>query len=108
MHGQGGVKNLTDLSQENGIEQFVLVSSLGVGGSGLTGWFLSFLLGEALDWKFKGEEHLRASGVPCNARMCQKDTAWRTGCRADFVSGLRSGRGRSRPIGRAGKRAEIL
>ncbi len=60
----GGVKNLTDLASKNDVEQFVLVSSLGVGGSGLTGWFLSFLLGEALDWKFKGEEHLRASGVP--------------------------------------------
>jgi len=61
----GGVKNLADAARAAGVRQLVLESSMGVGsGGGLLGMMLNLLSGDALKWKAKGEEHLRASGVP--------------------------------------------
>ena len=61
----GGVQNLTDAARAAGVRQFVLESSMGVGsGGGLLGMMLNLLSGNALKWKAKGEEHLRASGMP--------------------------------------------
>ena len=61
----GGVKNLTDAARAAGVRQVVLESSMGVGsGGGLLGLVLNLLSGDALEWKAKGEAHLRASGVP--------------------------------------------
>jgi uncharacterized protein YbjT (DUF2867 family) len=61
----GGVRNLTDAAQAAGVRQLVLVSSMGVeSGGGVVGWVLNLLSGDALEWKLKGEDHLRASGVP--------------------------------------------
>jgi uncharacterized protein YbjT (DUF2867 family) len=60
----GGVRNLVDAAREAGVAQFVLVSSMGVeSGGGVVGWVLNLLSGDALEWKLKGENHLRQSGV---------------------------------------------
>jgi uncharacterized protein YbjT (DUF2867 family) len=56
----GGVKNLADASAEAGVSQFVLVSSSGVTQED---HFLNKNFDNILNWKFKGEEALRASGV---------------------------------------------
>jgi uncharacterized protein YbjT (DUF2867 family) len=62
----GGVRNLADAARAAGVQQFVLLSSVGVGGGGgAFGWFLNTIaMPGILDWKAKGEAHLRASGVP--------------------------------------------
>ncbi len=61
----GGVRNLTDAARAAGVRQLVLESSMGVGsGGGLLGMLLNLISGDALNWKAKGEAHLRASGVP--------------------------------------------
>ncbi len=62
----GGVKNLVDAAKAAGVRHFVLVSSVGAGGGGgVFGWLLNTLLMPGvLDWKGKGEEYLRASGIP--------------------------------------------
>lgn len=61
----GGVRNLADAARAAGVRQLVLVSSMGVeSGGGVVGWVLNLLSGDALDWKLKGENYLRASGVP--------------------------------------------
>lgn len=61
----GGVKNLTDAARAAGVRQLVLESSMGVGsGGGFLGMMLNLLSGDALKWKAKGEDYLRASGVP--------------------------------------------
>lgn len=61
----GGVRSLVDAAREAGVAQFVLVSSMGVeSGGGVVGWVLNLLSGDALEWKLKGENHLRQSGVP--------------------------------------------
>lgn len=62
----GGVRNLADAARAAGVQQFVLVSSVGVGGGGgAFSWVLNtVLMPGILDWKAKGEQHLRASGVP--------------------------------------------
>lgn len=61
----GGVKNLVDAAKNGGISQFVLVSSTGAGGGGgVFGWFLNtVLMPGILEWKGKGEAHLRSSGL---------------------------------------------
>ena len=61
----GGVKNLVDAAKAAGIRQFVLVSSTGAGGGGgASGWLLNTLLMPGiLEWKGKGEKHLRDSGL---------------------------------------------
>lgn len=62
----GGVRNLADAAREAGVQQLVLVSSVGVGGGGgAFGWLLNtVLMPGILDWKAKGEQYLRGSGVP--------------------------------------------
>jgi uncharacterized protein YbjT (DUF2867 family) len=62
----GGVRNLADAAKAAGVRQFVLVSSVGVaGGGGAFGWILNNIaMPGILDWKAKGEQHLRATGVP--------------------------------------------
>jgi len=61
----GGVKNLSDAARAAGVRQVVLESSIGAGsGGGLLGMFLNLMSGDVLKWKAKGEQHLRASGVP--------------------------------------------
>jgi uncharacterized protein YbjT (DUF2867 family) len=57
----GGVKNLADAAAASGVQQFVLVSSSGVTQED---HFLNKAFDNILIWKFKGEEALRASGVP--------------------------------------------
>lgn len=61
----GGVRNLVDAAKAVGIRQFALVSSTGAGGGGgASGWLLNTLLMPGiLDWKGKGEKHLRDSGL---------------------------------------------
>ena len=55
-----GARNLIDAAAREGIEQFVLVSSIGV-----TQRFhlLNLTFGEVLKWKWAAEQHLRASGL---------------------------------------------
>ncbi len=61
----GGVRSLAAAARDAGVAQFVLVSSMGVeSGGGVVGWFLNLLSGDALEWKQRGEQALRASGVP--------------------------------------------
>jgi len=62
----GGVKNLSDAAKAAGVKQFVLISSTGAGGGGgATSWLLNTLLMPGiLEWKGKGEQYLRASGLP--------------------------------------------
>ncbi len=57
----GGVKNLAAAAAETGVTQFVLVSSSGVTDED---HFLNKQFDNILNWKFKGEQALRASGVP--------------------------------------------
>jgi len=57
----GGVKNLAEAAASAGLRQFVLVSSMGVTQED---HMLNRLFNNVLIWKFKGEEALRASGVP--------------------------------------------
>lgn len=61
----GGVRNLVDAARAGGISQFVLVSSTGAGGGGgAFGWLLNtVLMPGILEWKAKGEEYLRGSGL---------------------------------------------
>jgi uncharacterized protein YbjT (DUF2867 family) len=57
----GGVKNLADAAAKAGVSQFVLVSSSGVTHED---HFLNKQFDNILNWKFKGEQALRVSGVP--------------------------------------------
>ncbi|MCP4001786.1 MAG: SDR family oxidoreductase [Gammaproteobacteria bacterium] len=57
----GGVKNLADAAAAAGVRQFVLVSSSGVTDKD---HFLNKQFDNILNWKFKGEQALRMSGVP--------------------------------------------
>lgn len=61
----GGVRNLTDAARTAGVHQFVLISSTGTGGGGgAFGWLLNtVLMPGILDWKAKGEQYLRTSGL---------------------------------------------
>jgi uncharacterized protein YbjT (DUF2867 family) len=56
-----GVKNLAEAAREAKVRQFVLVSSRGVTQEDNP---LNKLFGDVLKWKLKGEDALRASGVP--------------------------------------------
>lgn len=61
----GGVVNLADAARAGGVRQVALISSIGVGGEGgFTRWILNTIGGDVLKWKAKGEDYLRASGVP--------------------------------------------
>jgi uncharacterized protein YbjT (DUF2867 family) len=61
----GGVRNLAEAARVAGVRQFVLVSSMGVeSGGGFVGWILNLIGGDVLEWKAKGEQALRDSGVP--------------------------------------------
>ena len=57
----GGVRNLADVAAGLNIKQFVLVSSSGVTQED---HFLNKMFNNVLIWKLKGEDALRASGVP--------------------------------------------
>ena len=57
----GGVRNLADVAKALDIKQFVLVSSSGVTDED---HFLNKAFNNVLKWKLKGEDALRASGVP--------------------------------------------
>jgi uncharacterized protein YbjT (DUF2867 family) len=60
----GGVKNLADAAKRGGVQQLVLISSIGVEGEGgFTRWILNLIAGDVLIWKKKGEQALRASGL---------------------------------------------
>jgi uncharacterized protein YbjT (DUF2867 family) len=56
-----GVRNLVDAAKAAGVGQFVLVSSRGVTHEGHP---LNRMFGDVLIWKLKGEDYLRASGLP--------------------------------------------
>ena len=56
----GGVVNLVDAAVANDVEHFVLLTALGASDPKHP---LNKVLGDALTWRFKGEEHLRASGL---------------------------------------------
>lgn len=55
-----GTRNLVDAARKAGIEQFVMVSSIGV-----THRFhlLNMTFGNVLQWKWRAEEYLRSSGL---------------------------------------------
>ena len=55
-----GVRNLVDAAVEADVENFVLLTALGASDPEHP---LNRMLGDALKWRFKGEEHLRASGL---------------------------------------------
>jgi uncharacterized protein YbjT (DUF2867 family) len=57
----GGVKSLVEASKAAGVKQFVLVSSMGVTDKENA---LNKMFDRILEWKLKGEDFLRASGVP--------------------------------------------
>ncbi|NJO13193.1 MAG: SDR family oxidoreductase [Gammaproteobacteria bacterium] len=57
----GGVRNLVEQASGAGVSQFVLVSSMGVT---QPDHMLNRMFNNILQWKLKGEDHLRASGVP--------------------------------------------
>jgi uncharacterized protein YbjT (DUF2867 family) len=56
----GGVKSLAQAASKAGVKHFVLTSSMGVTNPDHQ---LNRILDDILNWKFKGEEALRASGV---------------------------------------------
>ncbi len=74
----GGVKNVVDLAVQNEIKHFVLISSAGATISDPEHYF-NRLSGNSFIWKFKGEEHLRVSGLtytiirPGNLNLKDKD-----------------------------------
>jgi len=56
----GGVRNLVDAAAAAEVSRFVLVSSMG---ATIEDHPLNQMFDNVLRWKFKGEEHLRASGI---------------------------------------------
>ncbi len=56
-----GVRNLVDAAAQADVSQFVLVSSMGVTREDHP---LNQMFDNVLIWKFRGEQHLRASGLP--------------------------------------------
>jgi uncharacterized protein YbjT (DUF2867 family) len=56
-----GVRNLVDAARAAGVRQFVMVSSRG---ATQVDHPLNRMFGNVLVWKLKGEDYLRASGVP--------------------------------------------
>jgi uncharacterized protein YbjT (DUF2867 family) len=57
----GGVRNLVDAAVRENVQQFVLLTAIGVTDPAHP--FNKVTKG-ALTWRFKGEEYLRASGIP--------------------------------------------
>lgn len=57
-----GVANMADAAKAAGVKQFVLMSSIGAGSNDAKDR-LNAMCGMVLEWKGKGEEHLRKSGV---------------------------------------------
>jgi len=57
----GGVRNMADVAAASGVKQMVLVSSSGVTQED---HFLNKMFNDVMKWKLKGEDALRASGVP--------------------------------------------
>ena len=55
-----GVRNLVDAAVRAGVARFVLVSSMGVT---VENHPLNQMFDDVLVWKYKGEQHLRASGM---------------------------------------------
>ncbi len=56
----GGVKNFVEAATDSGVQQFVLVSSMGATQEDHA---LNKMFSNILIWKFKGEEVLRNSGI---------------------------------------------
>jgi len=56
-----GVRSLVDGARSAGVSRFVLVSSMGVT---MKDHPLNQMFDDVLKWKFRGEEYLRASGMP--------------------------------------------
>ncbi|MFO1457611.1 MAG: SDR family oxidoreductase [Steroidobacteraceae bacterium] len=57
----GGTRNLAEAAKAAGVKQFVLVSSIGVTHADHP---LNKMFDNIMSWKLKGEDALRASGVP--------------------------------------------
>ena len=57
----GGVRNLVDAAVHEDVAQFVLLTAIGVTDPAHP---FNKLTKGALSWRFKGEEYLRASGIP--------------------------------------------
>ncbi|MCK6370894.1 MAG: SDR family oxidoreductase [Gammaproteobacteria bacterium] len=55
------VRNLVDAAAAGGVRHFVLLSAIG---SSDRNSLANKIFKGALEWRFKGEEHLRASGIP--------------------------------------------
>ena len=56
----GGVRNLVDAAVEHGVRHFVLLTAIGTTDPAHP---FNRISGGALEWRFKGEEYLRASGL---------------------------------------------
>lgn len=56
-----GIVSLVDIAKANQVKQFVLLSSMGVT---QPDHFLNKMMHNVLQWKLKGEDYLRASGLP--------------------------------------------
>lgn len=57
----GGVKNLVDAARRHGVRHIVLLTAIGVTDPKHP---LNKAANDTLAWRFRGEEHLRASGIP--------------------------------------------
>jgi len=57
----GAVRNLVDAAREAGVKRFVLLTAIGTTDRES---FANKLFKGALEWRYRGEQHLRASGVP--------------------------------------------
>ena len=55
-----GVRNLVDVAKENGVNRIVLMSAIGAGDQTNP---LNEMFSDILMWKYKGENHLRKSGI---------------------------------------------
>lgn len=55
-----GVRNLVDAAARAGVRQFVLLTAIGASDKES---FANKMFKGALEWRFRGEEHLRASGM---------------------------------------------
>jgi uncharacterized protein YbjT (DUF2867 family) len=56
-----GVRNLVDAAANAGVRHFVLLTAIGASDKES---FANRMFKGALEWRFRGEQHLRASGVP--------------------------------------------
>jgi uncharacterized protein YbjT (DUF2867 family) len=55
-----GVRNLVDVAKENGVNRIVLMSAIGAGDATNP---MNKFFSDVLMWKYKGESHLRNSGI---------------------------------------------